>query len=94
MLWRCDFASGFCGGCNGVVWMGWSWIIGLGFGVGTLCGREPLRRGGRCCLGKEVSVFVVFVVGVFFCGPPLLFGSISAVASSCSFWVVFVFQVL
>lgn len=68
--------------------------FGLGFGVGTLCGREPLRRGGGCCLGKEVGVFVVFVVGVFFCGPPLLFGSISAVASSSSFWVVFVFQVL
>lgn len=65
--------------------------FGLGFGVITLCGREPLRGGGRCCLGKEMGVFVV---GVFFCGPPLLFGSISAVASSCSFWVVFVLRVL
>jgi len=40
-------------------------------------------RGGWCCLGEEVGVFVVIVVGDFFRRPPLLFRSIFVVASSC-----------
>jgi len=46
------------------------------------------KRGGWYCLGlvflgEEVGAFVVVVVGDSFWRPPLLFGSISIVATSC-----------
>ena len=42
-------------------------------------GGDSVIGGGRCCLGVHVGVFV----GDFFRRPPLVFGSISVVATSC-----------
>jgi len=39
-------------------------------------GGDSVKRGGWCCLGDEVSVFVVVVVGDSSWRTPLLFRSI------------------
>jgi hypothetical protein len=41
------------------------------------------NRGGWCCLGEKVDAFVAVVVCDSFWRPPLLFGSIFVVATSC-----------
>jgi len=47
-VWLCvGVRGGWNGGLDGVVMDN----LGLGVGVGTLCGRELFKGGGWCCLG-------------------------------------------